>query len=154
MVSYRPNVAALILNPKGKLLVCERLGSPGAWQFPQGGADPGESLKQALYREVREEVGLKPKEYTIVRKETGYRYLYPKDVREKKLKKHGNHGQEQTYYLCQLVSKDSVIDVHQNPPEFSDYMWIKPYEFDIEWLPKFKHDVYREVMRDFFDVEI
>ena len=154
MVQYRPNVAALMINPKGRLLVCERFGSAGAWQFPQGGVDPGESNKEALYREMREEIGLKPKHYTIIRKQGGYRYLYPKGVREKKLKKHGNHGQEQTYYLCQIESKDTKIDVNQSPPEFSDYKWIKPEEFDIDWLPKFKHDVYREVMREFFDIEI
>ena len=56
MVRYRPNVAALIVNPVGNLLICERWTIPGAWQFPQGGVDSGESLEQALYREVREEV--------------------------------------------------------------------------------------------------
>ena len=44
MVRYRPNVAAIIVNGDGNLLICERSNVPGAWQFPQGGVDDGESM--------------------------------------------------------------------------------------------------------------
>lgn len=152
MVCYRPNVAALIVNPAGNLLICERLTLPGAWQFPQGGVDSGESLVAALHREVREEVGFTPQHYDIVHHRAGYRYLYPEQVRLKKIRKHGSHGQEQTYFLCHLKSGAPKVNVHQKPPEFRAYRWILPVEFDLDWLPTFKRDVYREVMRDFFDI--
>ncbi len=154
MVCYRPNVAALIVNPAGNLLICERLTLPGAWQFPQGGVDAGESLVAALHREVREEVGLTPQHYDIVHQRSGYRYLYPEQVRLKKIRKHGSHGQEQTYFLCDLKSGAPKVNVHQKPPEFRAYRWILPAEFDLDWLPTFKRDVYREVMRDFFDIAL
>ena len=152
MVSYRSNVAALFLNESGSLLICERLTEPGAWQFPQGGVDPGESLEQALYREVREEIGLKKHHYEILDRKGGYRYLYPPDVRAKKLKKHGNHGQEQTYFLCRLNPDAPKIDVNQSPREFRAYRWIDPADFDPRWLPEFKREVYCQVMKDFFDI--
>ena len=41
-----------MVRPQGQLLVCERWSIPGAWQFPQGGVDDGETLEQALFREV------------------------------------------------------------------------------------------------------
>jgi putative (di)nucleoside polyphosphate hydrolase len=154
MVSYRPNVAALIVNSVGNLLICERWTIPGAWQFPQGGVDAGESLEEALYREVKEEVGLSPKDYQVIRKRDGYRYLYPETVRGKKLRKHGNHGQEQTYFLCHLRDDAPPVNVNQKPREFRAYRWILPEEFDLDWLPEFKRDVYREVMRDFFEVDL
>lgn len=154
MVRYRPNVAALILDSKGRLLICERNNCPGSWQFPQGGVDPGESLREALGREVREEVGLLPKHYKILEKRDGYRYLYPPDARVRKLRKHGNHGQEQTYFLCQLKANAPEVNVHQEPAEFTDHRWIKPANFKLKWLPEFKRDVYREVMRDFFSVKL
>lgn len=154
MVRYRPNVAALILNTDGSLLICERSTIPGAWQFPQGGVDTGETLEQALYREVKEEVGLQPKDYDVVHRLDGYRYLYPKDVRDKKLRKHGSHGQEQTYFLCHLKPNAPQVNVQQKQPEFRAYRWILPAEFDLDWLPPFKRDIYREVMRDFFQVEL
>jgi putative (di)nucleoside polyphosphate hydrolase len=154
MVRYRPNVAALIVNSDGNLLICERWTIPGAWQFPQGGVDTGESLEQALYREVREEVGLQARDYVVVDRRDGYRYLYPENAREKKLRKHGNHGQEQTYFLCHLKPGAPQVNVKQKQREFRAYRWIQPIEFDLDWLPPFKRDIYREVMRDFFHVEL
>lgn len=152
MVRYRPNVAALVVNSEGNLLICERSTIPGAWQFPQGGVDAGETLEQALFREVREEIGLGRKDYQVLEMRQGYRYLYPKDVRGKKLRKHGSHGQEQTYFLCRLNDDAPQVNVKQKQPEFRAYRWIPPIEFDLDWLPPFKRDVYREVMRDFFQV--
>lgn len=151
MVRFRPNVAALILNPAGDLLVCERSTIPGAWQFPQGGIDPGESPAQALAREVREEVGLPPDSYQVLATRGGFRYLYPEEVRRRKLRKHGFHGQEQTYFLCQLLPDAPPINVDQKPREFSAYQWIQPADFNLLWVPDFKRDVYRQVMREFFN---
>lgn len=154
MVRYRPNVAALVVNSAGNLLICERWTIPGAWQFPQGGVNAGETAEQALFREVREEVGLEPRHYQVVTRRDGYRYLYPKQAWEKKLRKHGNHGQEQTYFLCHLKTDAPQINVKQKQAEFRAYRWILPIEFDLDWLPLFKRDTYREVMRDFFQVEL
>ncbi len=154
MVRFRPNVAALFIRPEGQLLVCERSTFPGAWQFPQGGVDQGESLEQALAREVREEIGLLPEHYDVVRKADGYRYIYPPEARIKKRKKHGFHGQEQTYFLCHLKPGAPNINVNQSPREFSNYRWIEPGEFEIEWLPTYKHEVYRQVMKDFFGITL
>ncbi|MFD2257743.1 NUDIX domain-containing protein [Luteolibacter algae] len=154
MVRYRPNVAALILNKDGNLLICERYTVPGAWQFPQGGVDSGEALEAALFREIREEIGLEKNHYDVLESRGDYRYLYPPDVRAKKIKKHGNHGQEQTYYLCQLKDDAPPINVNQSPQEFRAYRWIHPEEFDLDWLPSFKHEVYSSVMQDFFGISL
>ncbi|MGJ8643850.1 MAG: NUDIX domain-containing protein [Luteolibacter sp.] len=154
MEKYRPNVAALMINADGNLLICERSNLPGAWQFPQGGVDKGESEVEALFREVKEEIGLKKSHYKILGSRGGYRYLYPEDVRAKKVKKHGNHGQEQTYFLCQLSKGAPQVNVNQDPREFGSYRWILPEEFDLDWLPVFKHEVYTAVMKDFFNLDL
>ena len=44
----------------------------GAWQFPQGGIDPGETALEAVRREIGEEVGFLPSQYDIV--ESGFWY--------------------------------------------------------------------------------
>ena len=151
MASYRPNVAALIINQKGKLLVCERINSKGAWQFPQGGVDAGEKNRKALTREIEEEIGLPKGSYKVIEKRGGYSYLYPDQVKKKKLY---FDGQVQTYYLCRLKKKSPAIDLDQKSPEFSDYKWIKPRDFKLKWLPEFKRQVYRAVMLDFFGVRL
>ncbi|MFC4990695.1 RNA pyrophosphohydrolase [Rubritalea tangerina] len=150
MPKYRDNVAAIILNREGEILICERKNNARAWQFPQGGVDKGESFIEALHREVWEEVGLESKYYKVIDQKDGYKYLYPPKVRQKK--KHD--GQKQTYFLCKLKKSAPEVDLGDNNPEFSDYDWVRPEEFDEEWLPDFKLDVYRQVMRDFFGTEI
>jgi putative (di)nucleoside polyphosphate hydrolase len=152
MVRFRPNVAALVVDAEGKLLICERWNVPGAWQFPQGGVDAGETAREALVREVREEIGLPKSAYRIVESRDGYRYLYPEEVRRRKVRKHGFHGQEQTYFLCRLEPGAPEINVDQKPREFGGFRWIDPADFSLEWVAGFKREVYRQVMEEFFGV--
>ena len=59
--NYRPNVAAIILSPKYpevcEVMVALRNDIKNAWQFPQGGIDEDETPREALFRELREEIG-------------------------------------------------------------------------------------------------
>ena len=52
----RPGVSAIVVTPAGLLL--QRRSDNGFWGLPGGGVEPGESLTQAIVREVREETGL------------------------------------------------------------------------------------------------
>jgi ADP-ribose pyrophosphatase YjhB (NUDIX family) len=58
----RPTVAvgAFVRDGDGRVLVVERGAPPGAglWSVPGGKQEPGETLAQAVAREVREETGL------------------------------------------------------------------------------------------------
>ena len=150
MTSYRPNVAAILRRPDGKILIAERLNFKHAWQFPQGGVDKGEDLIAAMYREVEEEIGVPRDMLNIVECRTGYRYEFPNEY----LKKGKFCGQEQTYFLCEFTGDDSVIDINQQPQEFRRWKWIKPKKFHLEWVPLFKQKVFRRVMRDFFGVKL
>ena len=148
-VKYRPNVAGILQRSEdGCILVCERLSPPGAWQFPQGGIDEGESPEEALEREMEEEIGLTAGDYEVLEQRGGYRYRFPGAVL--KWGKYG--GQEQVYFLCRLKADDSAIRLDRHKPEFSAVQWIRPDEFDLGWLPDFKREVYASVLRDFFGV--
>lgn len=52
----RPGVAAVIFEA-GRVLL-QRRDDTGRWGLPGGGVEPGESVSQAVMREVREETGL------------------------------------------------------------------------------------------------
>jgi 8-oxo-dGTP pyrophosphatase MutT (NUDIX family) len=60
-VIVRPAARALVLDPEGRVLLV-RFVNPDTgeqfWTTPGGGIDPGESLDDAVRRELREETGL------------------------------------------------------------------------------------------------
>jgi len=82
---YRANVGIIVANAQGQLLWARRVGGADAWQFPQGGINEGETPEQALYRELHEEVGLKPEHVKIIAVTNGWlNYNLPKHlVRER-----------------------------------------------------------------------
>ena len=55
---FRPNVGIVLSNSIGQVLWARRVGGQDAWQFPQGGIRENESVEEALFRELFEEVGL------------------------------------------------------------------------------------------------
>lgn len=59
----RIDVVAAVVVAEGRFLAVQRpQGKPqaGLWEFPGGKVEPGESLEQALARELREELGVAP----------------------------------------------------------------------------------------------
>ncbi|MEZ5384580.1 MAG: RNA pyrophosphohydrolase [Prosthecobacter sp.] len=148
-IVYRPNVAAILQRENGDIFVAERLNIRGAWQFPQGGIDEGEDAETAMFREVEEEIGIKRELLTILQRREGYRYAFPK----MRLKYGIYGGQEQIYFLCRFLGEDKDFNLDATHREFAGFKWIKPSEFQMDWLPRFKQAVYRQVMLDFFGVE-
>ena len=147
-LKLRPNVAGILQDVEGKILVCERVNVSGSWQFPQGGVNKGESHDQALVRELEEELSLRIKDYRVLTSKGPYRYAFANGRKKK-----GYDGQEQYYYLAHLTAAPSRIDVHTEHREFQAARWIIPQEFDLFWVPEFKREVYRAVLRDFFGLE-
>lgn len=148
-IVYRPNVAAILRRANGDIFVAERINIKGAWQFPQGGIDDGENAEQALFRELEEEIGVKREQLEIVQRRDGYRYAFAKG----RLKYGIYGGQEQTYFLCRFLGEDKDFNLDATHREFASFQWIKPSAFQMDWVPKFKRHVYRQVMLDFFGIE-
>jgi putative (di)nucleoside polyphosphate hydrolase len=75
---YRPNVGIILVNARNEVFWGKRI-REHSWQFPQGGIKHGESPEQAMYRELFEEVGLKPEHVRIIGRTRGWlRYEVPK----------------------------------------------------------------------------
>jgi putative (di)nucleoside polyphosphate hydrolase len=148
-INYKANVAGILRDSGGRILICERLGLKDAWQFPQGGIDEGETPEQALVRELREEIGVDARDIRIRERKGPFRYLYGNG----RIKR-GYHGKEQFYFLCDFKGDDDDINVHTEHPEFQNYRWILPEDFRVTWLPEMKQEVYRAVFAEFFRVKI
>lgn len=144
MKRYRPNVAAILRRPDGKILLCQRADYPDSWQFPQGGIDRGEDPGEALAREVREETGLPREAYRVSARSGPHRYDLPPAARKKNF-----DGQEQTYFLCDLREAEPVIDLTAGPHrEFLSARWVEPAGLRLAEVPAMKREVYRRVLRE------
>ena len=144
---FRPNVGIIICNGKGKLFWAKRIGQ-NAWQFPQGGIKSTETLEQALFRELSEEVGLGRDDVAILHQTSGWlRYRLPKNyIRQRR----GPVciGQKQKWFLLALQSDDNSVHLNRTcEPEFDDWCWVN-YWHPVNQVINFKRDVYRKALTE------
>jgi len=143
---YRPNVAAIILSPKYpekvEVFVAKRT-DVDAWQFPQGGIDKGESPKEALLRELKEEIGTDKVEI-IAEMPEWLSYDFPKMIAEKM---YPYDGQTQKYFLVRL-KPNAKINLNTEIPEFKDYKFVGLNEI-FDYVKSFKRPVYKKVIEYF-----
>jgi len=144
---YRPNVAMIIVSnnyPQEKeIFIAERSDLLGVWQFPQGGIDMGEEVKEALFREMEEEIGTKDAEIVAEYPEW-ISYDFPAKIAQKM---QPYKGQTQRYFLMKL-NKDAKIDIATAHPEFSAYKFVAVDEV-LEQTAHFKKSVYEKVINYF-----
>lgn len=114
---YRPNVVALIINSDNETLLLNAAGRRSYWGLPQGGVEKGESLEEAVRREVMEETGLTDLELVSVYPKM-YQYEWPKHYTNK-----GYKGQRQSF--CILRYRGPRNAVRTNPIEHKAYRWVK-----------------------------
>ena len=138
--SFRPNALCVIRNPDGDVLYCERIDKPGAWQFPQGGIDPGETVEEAALREAQEETGLDPALMTVAQVTGPFDYAYPPDVRPRKT----HDGQRQWWVLLDYTGDPAAVDLTTHQIEFGAYRWLPLAEVDPAGQPPFKQALYRQ----------
>ena len=126
--TYRPNVAVLITDGQGRVLLCYRGdGAHSRVQTVQGGIDPGETPEEAATREVYEEVGLMPDQYVFTGvSDVKYRYDWPRSFLEQ-LKHKTYIGQEQQYFLI-TVKPDVKFNLDTHNREFESVRWGTPKE--------------------------
>lgn len=144
---FRPNVGIILANDRGQVLWARRI-RQDSWQFPQGGINAGESAEDALYRELYEEVGLRPKDVRLLGCTRGWlRYRLP----QRMVRRHSQPvciGQKQKWFLLQLVSDDSEVRMDcSGKPEFDGWRWVS-YWYPLGQVISFKREVYRRALRE------
>ena len=145
---FRANVGIMVANTQGEVLWAKRIGQD-AWQFPQGGIQEGETPKQALYRELEEEVGLKKEDVEIISCTRGWlRYRLPQRLLRKD-NKPLCIGQKQKWFLLQMLADDSEVSFNNNgdKPEFDHWRWVS-YWYPLGQVVPFKREVYRRALKE------
>jgi nucleoside triphosphatase len=128
-------VVPVIYDSQGRLLICKNPADrgvfPGQWGLPGGGVEAGESLEQALRREVREELGIEIEDIKA---------RFFKEGIEPKF-----HSAEQSkpvhmvYLIFQCLASSVEITLNE---EFVDSAWalpteLKQYNLNIETIRTF-----------------
>ena len=151
---YRPCVGVVLTDGRGRIFTGERIDTPGAWQMPQGGIDPGETPDVAAFRELEEETGVSPdKAHVLAELPDWVTYDLP-DHLVGKLWKGRFRGQKQKWFLFEFTGTDDDINIAHDHKEFGRWRWSTPDEVLRDIVP-FKQPVYDQVIAAFRDkVEI
>lgn len=144
---FRPNVGIILLNQKNQVFWGKRIRTH-SWQFPQGGIDRGETPEQAMYRELHEEIGLKPEHVTIIARTRDWlRYEVPDRFIRRDARGHYK-GQKQIWYLLRLIGGDWNLNLRAtNHPEFDAWRW-NDYWVPLDVVVEFKRGVYEMALTE------
>src|SRR5215468_598103 len=110
-------VVAAIVRNRGRILITRRpnhVHLPGLWEFPGGKVERGESLKAALRREIREELGV---EIAVLNEFFSIDHHYP----DKSVRLH--------FFDCEIVSGEARA-LHA-----SELRWVSPQELNTFSFP-------------------
>jgi len=144
---WRPCVGLMLFGPGGRVFVGRRIDTPGEnWQMPQGGVDEGENPREAVLRELHEEIGTGRAEIVAEYPEW-LKYDLPPEIAAK-LWDGRYRGQMQRWFALRFTGRDADIDLTGPHPEFDAWRWE-----EIDRLPAlvvgFKRKIYETVVAAF-----
>lgn len=145
---FRANVGIILTNQRGQVF-CARRAGMRAWQFPQGGIQEDETPEVAMFRELREEIGLERGDVEVLGSTKGWlRYRLPKRY----IRYHQQPlciGQKQIWFLLRLLASESQVRLDlADDQEFDAWRWVEYWE-PLGFVVSFKRGVYERALHEF-----
>ena len=135
---FRAGVVAVVRRSNGDVMAFERADLPGQWQLPQGGIEDGESIDDAVWRELREETGLGLDDVRLVDQHPEWTiYEFPERPRRSQL------GKVHRWFFFEVV--DSSIEPTPDGREFTAWRWISPADLLVE-VADFRRAAYERML--------
>lgn len=142
---YRLNVGIILTSPDKHCFWGRRIGQD-AWQFPQGGLLEGESAKEALFRELKEEVGIDKNDVSVLGETKDWLTYSLPDQYKRRNSKPLVIGQKQKWFLLRLECSEQKIRLDlSDTPEFDSWRWVEYWQ-PVQEVIYFKRDVYRQAL--------
>ncbi|MBY0328780.1 NUDIX domain-containing protein [Patescibacteria group bacterium] len=119
---FRKGVSALILNKNQEFLVVNLVSFEDQFfAIPGGGVEEGETVEQAVYREIEEELGIEKDVLEIVgicKDPLQFKF------KTKKLERDGieYEGSERYFFGFRFIGNESDISLQEN--EVRSYKWV------------------------------
>jgi putative (di)nucleoside polyphosphate hydrolase len=142
---YRANVGIVLIRENGEVFLGGRTDGRG-WQFPQGGVRRDEAPEEALFRELREEVGLERQDVQLLASTTGWlRYRLPSRYVRRRSRPLCI-GQKQRWYLLRMLGDEGRLRFDTTDrPEFDSWRWVD-YWTPVREVIYFKRSVYARAL--------
>ncbi len=142
---FRANVGIVLIREDRQVFLGGRTGGRG-WQFPQGGVRRDETPEQALYRELKEEIGLEQCDVELIAATRNWlRYRLPRQY----LRRNSDPpciGQKQRWFLLRLVGAEQNVHFDSTTePEFESWRWVD-YWTPVREVIYFKRAVYARAL--------
>jgi putative (di)nucleoside polyphosphate hydrolase len=142
---FRANVGIVLIRDDRRVFLGGRTGGRG-WQFPQGGVRRDEAPEQALYRELKEEIGLDPEDVELLAATRNWlRYRLPRQYVRR-----NSHppciGQKQRWFMLRLLAPEDRLHFDAtDQPEFERWRWVD-YWTPVREVIYFKRAVYARAL--------
>ena len=144
---FRANVGIILTDGAGRVLIAGRRGR-GGWQFPQGGIQPEEPVQVAMFRELREEVGLEASDVELVGSTEGWLHYRLPERYIRREQRPLCIGQKQRWFLLHLSSAIDRVRFDRSPdPEFDRCRWVD-YWRPVKEVVYFKRPVYVRALQE------
>jgi putative (di)nucleoside polyphosphate hydrolase len=144
---FRANVGIVLIRDGGDVFLGGRSDGRG-WQFPQGGVQREESPEQALFRELREEVGLEPADVEVLATTRSWlRYRLPRRYVRRRSQPLCI-GQKQRWFLLRMLGGEDRLRFDlTGQPEFDSWRWVD-YWSPVREVIYFKRNVYARALEE------